>query len=355
MKTRSDKISDNHILQRNVDQLTETVQQHHEEQMEMKEALLGMIQANTQMVQLVQNSLGLLENVIQQNQESSEALAERVKQIKEETSGFISQQASVNQQLFSHVEGQMMTNTEMQGHLHNHAASIQELLIHEHHQLLPEDCGDLLNRGVLSNGVYTIYVNGNRSQPRQVYCDMEHADGGWMVIQRRMDGSEDFLRTWKEYADGFGNLTGEFWLGNDLIANLTQQPYVLRIDFCDFDGACRWAQYRDFVMAPADKKYRITARDFTGNAGDSLIGWHNSVPFSTVDHDNDFSDMNCARRFSGAWWYNMCHVSNLNGKYHEDGRCRMGEGINWQTWRGYYRSLMSTEMKIRPLTFHVHF
>ena len=28
-----------------------------------------------------------------------------------------------------------------------------------------------------------------------------------------MDGSEDFYRTFSEYENGFGKLSGEFWLG----------------------------------------------------------------------------------------------------------------------------------------------
>ena len=34
------------------------------------------------------------------------------------------------------------------------------------------------------------------------------------VFQRRLNGSVDFYRDWKDYRDGFGDLEVEFWLGN---------------------------------------------------------------------------------------------------------------------------------------------
>lgn len=33
------------------------------------------------------------------------------------------------------------------------------------------------------------------------------------VIERQMDGSVDFYRSWQTYKAGFGKAQGEYWLG----------------------------------------------------------------------------------------------------------------------------------------------
>ena len=82
-------------------------------------------------------------------------------------------------------------------------------------------------------------------------------------------------------------------------------------------------------------------------AGDSLT-WHVGMMFTTYDQDNDASSANCAQTFRGAWWYNNCHQSNLNGEYNNT---VYGEGVNWPYWHNDYYSLRFTEMKIRPANF----
>lgn len=46
--------------------------------------------------------------------------------------------------------------------------------------------------------------------PIMVPCDMRTAHGGWTVIQRRADGSQDFNRKWEDYGKGFGELAGQY-------------------------------------------------------------------------------------------------------------------------------------------------
>ena len=35
------------------------------------------------------------------------------------------------------------------------------------------------------------------------------------IFQRRQNGSVNFERNFKEYTEGFGDLSGEFWIGNN--------------------------------------------------------------------------------------------------------------------------------------------
>jgi len=213
-----------------------------------------------------------------------------------------------------------------------------------------KSCAQLLQDGFLSSRVYTINPDGGK--PMQVLCDMTTDGGGWTVFQSRLDGSVDFYVDWAAYKKGFGNLNGEFWLGNDNLHRLTATTDVmLRVDLEDFDGNVTYAEYKAFNVADEGDEYRLLIGGYNGTAGDSMAS-QNGTRFSTKDNDNDLDlksrNGSCAIRHKGAWWYSWCHHSNLNGLYHGGSYSSNADGVAWESFRGWQYSLKRTEMKVRP-------
>ncbi|XP_044165383.1 ficolin-2-like [Acropora millepora] len=210
----------------------------------------------------------------------------------------------------------------------------------------PKSCFQVLQSGNNSTGVYRINPDGYK--PITVSCDMTTDGGGWTVFQRRVDGSIDFYRGWTDYKSGFGNLSSEFWLGNDNLHRIAATGNrTLRVDLEDFDGNVVFAEYSIFKVADASDKYRLLIGGYNGTAGDSMA-YQNGMRFSTKDQDNDLESYSCAETFKGAWWHNGCHKSNLNGQYLGGPHKTHADGINWKAFRGFGYSLKRSEMKLRP-------
>ncbi|CAG2196026.1 Tenascin-R,Ryncolin-2,Ficolin-3,Angiopoietin-1,Angiopoietin-2,Fibroleukin,Fibrinogen-like protein 1,Ficolin-2,Ficolin-1,Ryncolin-3 [Mytilus edulis] len=215
----------------------------------------------------------------------------------------------------------------------------------------PTDCSNIPQES--DNGVYLTFAN-NRC--RTVYCDM--TDGGWMVIQRRLDGSEDFYRDWADYKKGFGNVSGEYWLGNDNIFNiLNGKSYSLRFDIENVDGEWRYAQYETFKIADETDNYRLTLAGYNGTAGDAVMDTSSQLsgqPFSTKDRDNDnWPGWHCTDYVKAGWWYakessyGRCTFVNPNGKYYNDYGDSMFASVYWYPWNNTYVGMKSVTMKIK--------
>uniref|UniRef100_H2ZK89 Fibrinogen C-terminal domain-containing protein n=1 Tax=Ciona savignyi TaxID=51511 RepID=H2ZK89_CIOSA len=211
----------------------------------------------------------------------------------------------------------------------------------------PTSCKEALRFGLNESGIQRIYNPGNQ-QTLKVYCDQTTDGGGWMVFQRRTDGSENFYRTWVEYQGMFGNLSNEFWLGNENLHDLTGSGnYELRIELEDCANVRKFAKYSSFSIGSAQEKYTLKVTGYSGNAGDSL-SYHNGRPFSTKDVDNDSnSGGSCAVTHHGAWWYGSCYQSHLNGEYL---KCQTttNRAASWNTFHAGLYSHKFIEMKFRP-------
>ncbi|XP_052235021.1 fibroleukin-like [Dreissena polymorpha] len=174
---------------------------------------------------------------------------------------------------------------------------------------------------VVKSGEYTIYPDAF-PHGVNVYCNLDSTNKGWIVVQRRNDGSVDFNRTWADYKSGFGDISGELWLGNDHIYQLTKnKPRQLRIEMEMFNGTKRYALYSEFNISSESEKYKLHLAGYTGDAGDCILmdcfghgyGLHNGRPFSTFDRDNDRYSGCCACRYGGGWWFDDCFSAHLNG------------------------------------------
>ena len=83
----------------------------------------------------------------------------------------------------------------------------------------PLDCEEVKREGYNLSTTYRIKAN---SAPKaiEVLCDLKKKGGGWTYILRWFHVSQ-FGHGFDEYKKGFGELSGEFWLGLDNIHHLT--------------------------------------------------------------------------------------------------------------------------------------
>nr|XP_034328009.1 ryncolin-1-like [Crassostrea gigas] len=194
------------------------------------------------------------------------------------------------------------------------------------------------------DGVYTIYPD--MKTKKLVYCDMTTDGGGWTVIQRRIDGSVDFYRSWQSYKTGFGKPPGEYWLGNEDIHFLTSRTkQEIRVDLQKFSGEKAYAKYSTFTVGSESQKYKLTVGGYSGTAGNSLAA-HNGMKFTTKDQDNDTWNKNCGVNFQGGWWFKDCISAFLNGPYKKSAKIAW-DSIMWYDFGKENRALKKATMMIR--------
>eukprot|EP00111_Clytia_hemisphaerica_P006801 TCONS_00019639-protein len=215
-----------------------------------------------------------------------------------------------------------------------------------------KDCREHYDQGERTNGLYQIILF--ELNIIQVFCDHETSPGGWTVIQRRMDGSENFYRSWEEYKNGFGQLHREHWLGNEHISTLTAQAAItgseLRIDMKFAKRQTEYSMlYGNFDVGRESTGYQLYVVDRKSSFGMEL---HNGMKFSTYDKDQDPNpDFNCAVTLRAGWWFHDCESdANLNQSCNLNGQYDMLEIYydlrNVFSWKANYR-LGVSEMKVR--------
>ena len=143
---------------------------------------------------------------------------------------------------------------------------------------------------------------------------------------------------------GFGNTSGDFWIGNDRLNILTKSGmYRLYVELQATDQSWSYVWYDTFVIGNESTGYQLQVAGYSGSGGspgDSLASSGatalNGRKFTTTDVDNDGnSGGNCATTMGGGFWYNSCTKACVN--------CA-GSNFIWQNMLSGHNNLKLSQM-----------
>ncbi|XP_076829602.1 angiopoietin-related protein 3-like [Brachyhypopomus gauderio] len=186
----------------------------------------------------------------------------------------------------------------------------------------PKHCGEILSEGEETNSLYAI--KPNHSEPFLVYCEFTD-EGAFTVIQRRQDGSVSFDQSWQSYEDGFGDFRSDYWIGLKKIFSIaSQEDSVLRVQMEDWKREKYLVDFQCSLEGPVSNyTIHLKAGGLT-----SEIESPTRMRFSTKDHNDGNNSQDCARDYTGGWWFGGCGDMNLNGKSIQ---CRpRRKGVHWK-------------------------
>lgn len=133
---------------------------------------------------------------------------------------------------------------------------------------VPQDCTELYDKyNVRESGPH--YISPDNRTVVRAFCKMT-TEGGWTVVQNRKNASVNFTRSWTEYKAGFGEVTGNYWIGNDALHYLTSCNNTLRIQLSEIRGSIKSAEYSNFRVSNESAKFMMTYDSFitsNNNAG----------------------------------------------------------------------------------------
>ncbi|KAJ3646847.1 hypothetical protein Zmor_024415 [Zophobas morio] len=182
-----------------------------------------------------------------------------------------------------------------------------------------------------------------------VWCDMSSYDGGWTYVVNRFDGSQNFYLNWTDYKQGFGNRSGEHWVGLDHLYELTNKFHSKRVDLLvemiDWDLLKVYTLYDNFIIGNEAESYLFKSLGRNRGIIEDSLKYQVRAKFSTADNDHT---LGCPTSFEGGWWYTGCYRACLTGRHVDPMKVNPGSGIKWDAFRGYMYSLKEARMMIRP-------
>ena len=215
-----------------------------------------------------------------------------------------------------------------------------------------KNCLAWYKSGARTNGVYKVHVGVERS----VYCIMQGDDGGgWMIFLRRYDGSVSFRHpTWSPYKEGFGSASGEYWLGNEALHQVTSRtPHDMLVVATSYNSKTMKTRLKNFRISSEKDAYEMDYDSYyPGDSSFRFLPVH-PCKFTTLDRDNDNkTDQNCANRFGCGWWFGQCSNDQMNGHYVKPAdNMDPRDGILWIDWKkinGDFVIIKEAMLMVRP-------
>ena len=170
--------------------------------------------------------------------------------------------------------------------------------------------------------------------PFPVFCTIDK----FIVVQRRRAPFHlPFNRTRNDYKNGFGEVSGEFWLGLEKLYRITNQPYLkysIRLEMKLTSGVLHYLEYNDFYIGDEKERYKIAN---IGTATAKTVSYYIYKGHTFFTRDKDTS-RKLGATYNGFWY----HPTSTSYNYVLVNR-------NVPSWTGISGSVAYTEIKIRPI------
>jgi ficolin len=180
-----------------------------------------------------------------------------------------------------------------------------------------------------------------------------------IVVQQNFNGRPFFDRSWAEFKAGFGDVGGDYWIGNERLHEITEDGrYKIHFDLLSAgDKQWYWAEYSTFVVGAESTNYTLRIDGYSGTSGNAAGVYTyagefnpnmvlNGTAFTTRDRDNDQDpDHNCANwsGIIGGFWYNHCGYVLINSADESL------YGFSWIWITGQLHNIMASRAYLLPL------
>ena len=126
------------------------------------------------------------------------------------------------------------------------------------------NCQTWLEHGHTTDGIYDMTVE-RQTFPARCFMSLSSEPAeGWTEIQNREDGTVSFDQDWAQYKNGFGDVNGTFWLGNEKVHLMTNgsdnqgHPWQIKLIATTFSGVSTEVEFTGFQVVNETNKYALT-------------------------------------------------------------------------------------------------